>query len=110
MFGFIMCFALIAATVLNGGDNKAAMVAFIISAAVFYCGGWIAYVGTKLNDIYKLYGGIKIMENKEKIVEFEKWCQTCMDKNTEETEDPCNVCLTEPVNTNSHKPVNWRGR
>lgn len=42
-----------------------------------------------------------------KIVEFDKWCSTCKHYETSETDDPCNECLNEGFNMDSHKPVNW---
>lgn len=47
------------------------------------------------------------MEENYKIVDFQKYCATCKHKDVEETEDPCNECLTEPARPYSQKPVNW---
>lgn len=47
------------------------------------------------------------MENIYKEVDFNKYCKTCKNKDTKEYEDPCNDCLSEPINVRSHKPVNW---
>ena len=49
------------------------------------------------------------MESKQKEVRFDLYCKTCKDYKTNEWEDPCNECLNEPSNEDSHKPVNWRG-
>jgi len=48
-------------------------------------------------------------ENKEKIVDFEKYCKECKFFNVDDSkgEEPCNSCLAEPVNENSRKPVNF---
>lgn len=43
-----------------------------------------------------------------KEVYFNEYCRTCKYKKTEEGDDPCNECLSEPMNVYSHKPVNWR--
>lgn len=48
----------------------------------------------------------------QKFVEFWPYCQTCKHKDIEEDEDgimpdPCNECLTTPVNENSHKPIRY---
>lgn len=43
----------------------------------------------------------------ERIVDFEKYCKTCRYYETEETEDPCNECLTEPVREDSRKPAKY---
>lgn len=48
------------------------------------------------------------MEIKDKIVDFEQYCETCKYKDLEDYKDPCNECLNNPVNTNSHKPVNYK--
>ena len=47
------------------------------------------------------------MENKLKMVNFNWACPRCIHKDVPETKDPCNVCLAQPVNENSHKPVNY---
>ena len=47
------------------------------------------------------------MELIDKFVEFNEYCHKCKFKATPETEDPCNECLTEPVNEYSHKPVRF---
>ena len=49
------------------------------------------------------------MENKQKEVFFWEYCKTCKHYSTPETDDPCNECLGEPANENSHKPVYWEG-
>ena len=40
-------------------------------------------------------------------VRFDIYCELCKYKDTSENDDPCNDCLTEPFNINSHKPVNF---
>lgn len=45
----------------------------------------------------------------DKEVYFYTYCNTCKYLLTLDSEDPCNECLTCPVNTDSHKPVNWKG-
>ena len=47
------------------------------------------------------------MEPKMKLVEFENYCKTCIHKYAPGIDEPCNTCLTNPVNENSHKPVNY---
>jgi len=42
-----------------------------------------------------------------KEVYFGDYCKKCVNKNVEETEDPCNECLTSPVNLYSHKPIKF---
>lgn len=42
-----------------------------------------------------------------KIVEFDKYCKTCLHEKKKETEEPCCDCMEESVNMNSHKPVKY---
>lgn len=42
-----------------------------------------------------------------KEVYFNEYCETCKYKDLEESEEPCNECLTNPVNEHSHKPVKY---
>lgn len=44
--------------------------------------------------------------NEEKEVYFDQYCKSCKYHGLEESKDPCNDCLAEPSNTNSHKPMN----
>lgn len=50
------------------------------------------------------------MEDHTKEVRFDEYCKDCEHYELEETEDPCNECLNEPCNINSHKPVFWKGK
>ena len=43
----------------------------------------------------------------QKEVYFHKYCETCKHRKVENTEEPCNECLGEPTNWNSHKPVKY---
>lgn len=43
----------------------------------------------------------------DKEVYFYEHCKTCKYQNKSETDEPCNDCLSNPINTDSHKPVNW---
>ena len=47
------------------------------------------------------------MEYIDKFVEFQDYCHKCKHKDVPETDDPCNECLTEPVNYYTHRPVNY---
>ena len=47
------------------------------------------------------------MQTETKEVYFATYCPLCKNQALPETEDPCNECLTEPVNIESHKPVNF---
>lgn len=46
-------------------------------------------------------------EIKDKIVEFENWCKLCKHYTKSGNDEPCETCLTNPVNENSHKPTEW---
>lgn len=41
----------------------------------------------------------------DKFVLFNKWCKHCVHSEKKENEEPCDHCLEEPINTDSHKPV-----
>ena len=41
-----------------------------------------------------------------KFVDF-SYCKTCIHESKLESEEPCNLCLTNPINYESHKPVKW---
>ena len=43
-----------------------------------------------------------------KEVYYHHWCQFCVDKDTEETLDPCDDCLHYGWNEDSHRPVNFK--
>jgi hypothetical protein len=45
--------------------------------------------------------------NSEKIVYFDIYCKQCKYEATAEADDPCHECLSTPVNSYSHKPVNF---
>lgn len=47
------------------------------------------------------------MDNDMKEVYFDQYCKTCIHKSLKEDKKPCDACLEEPVNLNSHKPVRW---
>ena len=42
-----------------------------------------------------------------KFVDYVQFCPLCKNEKTKETEDPCNECLTTPVNLGSIKPINF---
>lgn len=47
------------------------------------------------------------MEQDYKEVDFKQYCKTCKHEAVDETIDPCDECLSSPINLYSHKPVNW---
>lgn len=48
------------------------------------------------------------MDNQFKEVYFWEYCPTCRYKKKGGNEEPCNECLANPSNVNSHKPVKWK--
>jgi hypothetical protein len=46
--------------------------------------------------------------NSEKEVYFDQYCKLCKYQALTEDKDPCDECLDNPVNTDSHKPVNFK--
>lgn len=49
-------------------------------------------------------------DNEFKEVYFHQYCEKCKHKDKEEIEDPCYECLDNPVNSYSHKPVNFEAK
>ena len=47
-------------------------------------------------------------QNSDKEVYFSTYCDKCQYSDLKEEEDPCYECLDNPVNTYSHKPVNFK--
>ena len=47
------------------------------------------------------------METETKFVNFDQYCNKCKNSKTAETEDPCDECLANPTNIDSHKPINF---
>lgn len=43
-----------------------------------------------------------------KEVDFLSYCPICKYQNIDESEDPCDECLENPMNTYSKKPVNFK--
>lgn len=46
--------------------------------------------------------------NQDKEVYFNQYCPLCKSFGLPEDADPCDECLENPVNENSHKPVNFK--
>lgn len=42
-----------------------------------------------------------------KEVYFHEYCKKCRHENVDETEAPCDECLSEPTNWNTHRPVRY---
>ncbi len=47
------------------------------------------------------------MEINDKIVEFEKYCKKCEFRYCPQDMEPCDECLSNPVNENSKKPIKF---
>lgn len=47
------------------------------------------------------------MEGDFKIVHYDEYCKTCVNKDKKESEDPCYDCLNEPGRVDSHRPVHY---
>ena len=47
------------------------------------------------------------MEGDLKIVEFEKYCNSCVSFNKSAKDEPCNTCLGIPARVDSHKPEKY---
>ena len=46
------------------------------------------------------------VNNTKEALYFE-YCKKCVHEKVIETEDPCNECLTQGWNVNSHKPIKY---
>ena len=46
-----------------------------------------------------------MLENSYEEVYFDQYCNTCKHEKLDETDDPCDECLENPVNLYSHKPM-----
>ena len=40
-------------------------------------------------------------------VRFHECCKKCKHEKVKETETPCDECMSEPTNWNSHRPVKY---
>lgn len=52
----------------------------------------------------------RLMDSHEMIVEFDKYCSTCLHEKNAETEAPCDECLEHPVNWETNKPFRYERR
>ena len=50
------------------------------------------------------------MDENYQEVYFDQYCKTCKYEKLDEAESPCNECLEEFVNLDSHKLVKWEGK
>jgi len=46
--------------------------------------------------------------SEQKEVYFDLYCDMCEHRDKKDTDEPCDDCLAEPVNLNSHKPVKFK--
>lgn len=49
------------------------------------------------------------MGDNYKEVYFENYCKKCVHKKKAENEHPCDECLAQGMNVNSHRPINFTG-
>lgn len=42
-----------------------------------------------------------------KEVYFHEYCEICKHRDVKNTEEPCDTCLSEPINWNTHRPVKY---
>lgn len=45
-----------------------------------------------------------------KEVDYNKYCRECKHEKSEENESPCNECLEQGYNFNSHKPIRFEDK
>ena len=50
------------------------------------------------------------MDDQYKEVYFGQYCKTCKHIEQEENEEPCDECLSEPINLYTHRPVKWEAK
>ena len=59
------------------------------------------HINHKIMEVYR-------MEYIYKEVNFTKYCPLCEEADTHEEKDPCNECLSVPMNEHSEKPVYFK--
>lgn len=42
-----------------------------------------------------------------KEVYYHQYCPTCKHRKVKNVDEPCDECLSEPLNWNTHRPVNY---
>lgn len=57
--------------------------------------------------IFEICDEVKNMEEDKKEVNFGEHCKTCRFEKRPETAHPCRLCLDEPTNYYTDKPVYW---
>lgn len=45
-----------------------------------------------------------------KMVYFDQYCRSCKYRKLDEAKDPCNDCLANPSNTDSHMPLFYENK
>jgi hypothetical protein len=45
-----------------------------------------------------------------KEVYFHRYCKTCQHEKVEDTDEPCDECMSEPINLNTHRPVKYEAK
>lgn len=44
-------------------------------------------------------------ENSEMMVRYDLWCNKCKHKDIKENDEPCEECLSNPINLNTERPI-----
>ena len=69
--------------------------------------GFIIFLGLVIFGIYFIAGQVCRMEYLYKEVNFHEYCPKCKYTKVDDIKDPCNMCLSIPMNEHSEKPVNY---
>ena len=46
-------------------------------------------------------------ETDNRMVRYDLWCDKCKHKTINENDEPCEECLSNPINTHTEKPVKF---
>ena len=49
-----------------------------------------------------------MIENNQRIVCYDIWCQKCLCKDIKENDEPCEECLDNPTNENTERPIKFK--
>lgn len=69
--------------------------------------GFIIFLGLVIAGVYFIAGQVNKMEYLYKEVNFHEYCPKCEYAKVDDIKDPCNMCLSIPMNEHSSKPVNY---
>ena len=80
------------------------MIRVLLYFVTFIAGVWFGLFIAAL----MVTSGKENQMNDTKEVLFDVYCPLCKHKGKKEDESPCDECLNEGVNLDSHKPVKWK--